>query len=188
MKKSHVIIITLIFLGLPYYLYAENIPPDTGQTKCYDNSTEIVCPQTGEPFFGQDGNYLINEPSFTKLDQFGNPLPDSAADWAMVRHNNTELIWEVKTDDFSVHDKDNLYTWQQANDVFIAYLNNNAFGGFTDWRIPNVKELLYLVNREDNLPAINQLYFPNTKISPAHYWTSTNFAADTNKPCSCIKK
>jgi hypothetical protein len=30
--------------------------PDSGQTKCYDNSKEIPCPQPGEDFYGQDGN------------------------------------------------------------------------------------------------------------------------------------
>ncbi len=27
--------------------------PDTGQTKCYDNTVEIPCPQPGEPFMGR---------------------------------------------------------------------------------------------------------------------------------------
>jgi len=31
--------------------------PDTGQTKCYDNEKEIACPQSGEPFYGQDAQY-----------------------------------------------------------------------------------------------------------------------------------
>ena len=45
--------------------------PDTGQTKCYDNSTEIPCTQPGEAFYGQDANYNINPPSYTKLDANG---------------------------------------------------------------------------------------------------------------------
>ena len=36
--------------------------PDTGQTKCYNNSGEMVCPQPGEAFHGQDAAYLINPP------------------------------------------------------------------------------------------------------------------------------
>jgi hypothetical protein len=31
--------------------------PDTGQTKCYDNTQEIPCPQPSQAFYGQDGNY-----------------------------------------------------------------------------------------------------------------------------------
>jgi len=42
--------------------------PDTGQTKCYDNSGEITCPGPGEPFYGQDATYTINPPSYIKMD------------------------------------------------------------------------------------------------------------------------
>jgi len=52
--------------------------PDTGQTKCYNDSSEINCPQAGQDFYGQDANYTINPPSYTKLDASGNTLSDSA--------------------------------------------------------------------------------------------------------------
>jgi hypothetical protein len=70
--------------------------PDSGQDKCYDNNGEIPCPQPGQAFYGQDGNYLINPPSYTKLDNQGKDLPDDATSWAMVRENLTGLVWEVK--------------------------------------------------------------------------------------------
>lgn len=38
--------------------------PDTGQTKCYDNTKEIPCPQPGEAFYGQDGNYQGPQPAY----------------------------------------------------------------------------------------------------------------------------
>jgi hypothetical protein len=83
--------------------------PHSGQTKCYDNDTEIPCPNPGEDFYGQDANYNINPQSFSKLDAQANELPYSATEWTMVRDNVTGLIWEVKTDDGSIHDKDNKY-------------------------------------------------------------------------------
>ena len=101
--------------------------PDTGQTKCYDNKKEIPCPKPGEPFYGQDGNYTINPMSYTKLDERGRELPDSASEWVMVRDNVTGLIWEVKTDDGSVHDKDNKYNWEDAQSDFISRLNREKF-------------------------------------------------------------
>jgi len=76
--------------------------PDTGQTKCYDNSKEIPCPKSGEDFYGQDGNYIINPPSYTKLDAKGKPLTDNASSWVMVKDNVTGLIWEDKTNDDSI--------------------------------------------------------------------------------------
>jgi Protein of unknown function (DUF1566) len=54
----------------------------------------------------------------------------------MVRDDVTGLVWEVKTYDDSIHDKDNLYTWQDAQDVFIAQLNSDNFGGHSGWRLP----------------------------------------------------
>jgi len=64
--------------------------PDTGQTKCYNNTAEIPCPAPGQPFYGQDGNYSINPRSYAKLDASGAVLPDMAATWAMVKDNVTE--------------------------------------------------------------------------------------------------
>jgi len=146
--------------------------PDTGQTKCCDDTQEIPCPGPGEPFFGQDGNYSINPPSYTKLDSNGNSLPDEAPwPWAMVRDNITGLIWEVKTDDDSIHNKDDTYSRYEAEDVFVAGLNSAQFGGHSDWRLPTVKELISIVNRGSFHPAINTAYFPNTKTE--YHWSST---------------
>ncbi|MCX5884178.1 MAG: hypothetical protein NTU74_21000, partial [Deltaproteobacteria bacterium] len=80
-------------------------------TKCYNNTVEIPCPSPGQPFYGQDANYSINPMSYTKLDGSGNTLPDSTTSWVMVRDNVTGLIWEMKTNDGTIHDKDNIYTW-----------------------------------------------------------------------------
>jgi len=146
--------------------------PDTGQTKCYDNSGEITCPEAGEDFYGQDASYLINPPSYTKLDAEGNDLQDSATEWVMVRDNVTGLIWEVKTDDGTIHDRDNLYNWQQTQDIFIAQLNTSSFGGNSDWRLPTIKELASILNLGRFLPTINTDYFSNTgEMYP--YWSST---------------
>ncbi len=78
--------------------------------------------------------------SFTKLDSSGQPLADQAAvyattPWACVQDNVTGLIWEVKTDDGGLHDKDDIYTWYNtdgttnggANGVDGA-ANNTCFG------------------------------------------------------------
>jgi hypothetical protein len=126
--------------------------PDTGQTVQFT-------------FFGEDSDYTINPHSYTKLDFNGNALPSSAASWAMVRDNVTGLIWEVKTDDGGIHDWDNTYNANDAQNVFIKALNDNSFGGFNDWRIPTAKELVFLVDRDRGNPAINISYFPNTQSS-----------------------
>ncbi len=114
---------------------------------------------------------MNKQQKFIKLDVEGNPLPDFALSWSMVKDNVTGLIWEMKTDDTSIHDKDNTYNWFDAQSGFIVNLNAAGFGGFSDWRLPTVKELSFIVNRETYNPAINPTYFPNTMSS--HYWSST---------------
>ena len=155
-----------------------NIVPDTRQTKCYDNTQEITCPSPGEPFYGQDPQNSTNPQSYTKLDDNGNDLPgDAPWPWAMVRDNNTGLIWEVKTDEPSdIHYMYDTYTWQDAQDVFITNLNTNNFGGFSDWRMPTVKELSFIRNMDYDPIIINTDYFPNTIND--YYWSFLTCAHD----------
>jgi hypothetical protein len=53
--------------------------------------------------------------SYTKLDSNGEQLSQNAASWACVRDNVTGLIWEVKTDDGLLHDKDDTFTWYNTD-------------------------------------------------------------------------
>jgi len=173
--------------------------PETGQTKCYDAvSAEIACPLPGQEFYGQDANYRIYPLSYTKLDSSGAALPDSATSWVMVKDNVTGLIWEVKTDDGTIHDKDNTYTWYDSNpatnggypgthsegadtEYFIKALNDADFGGYTDWRLPTIKEMAYIVNYGIPYPgpSIDTGYFPNIQ-NDSWYWSSTTNAYYTD--------
>ena len=110
--KTWVFITILIISTINVYAWPI---PDTGQTKCYNNTAEIICPQPELPFYGQDGNYSINPRSYTKLGAAGATLPDAATPWLVIKDNVTGLTWENKTDDGSIHDKDNKYTWCNKN-------------------------------------------------------------------------
>ena len=185
----------LLILSLPANILAGPVP-DTGQTKCYDGEgTEITCPQPGESFYGQDGNYTINPPSYTKLDASGDDLPDEATEWTMVRDNVTGLIWEVKTDDGGIHDKDDKYTWCDSNpdtngggvgscgsgtdtEDFINALNSENYGGSSDWRLPTREELRTIVDYGHYNPTIDIAYFPN--MLSIYSWSSTSLANLTN--------
>jgi len=107
------------------------------------------------------------------------------------------LMWEKKTDDGSIHDKDDLYTWGMTSDpytmngtavtVFLATLNaGGGFAGYTDWRIPNRFELETLLNLETASPpavhsAFNAGCVPNCTSSTcsctagSNYWTSSTY-------------
>jgi len=153
--------------------------PDTGQTECFNTQTTILCPSETESFYGQDAHYAISPQTFVKLDINGIQLPDDATNWSMVLDQTTGLIWEVKTDDNSVHDKDNRYNFYYLEEKFIKRLNQNSYGGFSDWRIPEVSELSTLTSIFYDRPSINAQYFPNSRAS--EYWTATPRVNDTSQ-------
>jgi hypothetical protein len=97
----------------------------------------------------------------------------------MVRDNITGLIWENKTDDGTINDRDIKYNWTDAQTVFITTLNNNNFGNNSDWRLPTVQELAYIVDRGAHDPSINTTYFQQTVTD--YYWTSTIYTPDSTR-------
>ena len=163
--------------------------PDTGQTQSYTNT------------FGEDHDYTINSPSYTKLADNGTALPDDAVTWAMVRDNVAGLIWEMKdsldlTQDYdNPHDADNTYTWYDNNSAtnggdagmpgagtdtldFIDALNAANYGGHNNWHLPTPAELLSIANFGVSDPAVDSGFFPNTQASA--YWSSTTSAASSD--------
>ncbi|MGD9807041.1 MAG: DUF1566 domain-containing protein [Deferribacterales bacterium] len=48
--------------------------------------------------------------------------------------------------------------------------NNVSTGGYNDWRVPTLRELLTVVNYSKFLPAVDNAFFQNT--ASAAYWTS----------------
>ena len=102
--------------------------------------------------------------------------------------NLTRRVWEEKTDDDSIHDKDNIYTWSTgvpwkedgtAFGTFLNGLNDASFGGSRGWRIPTVAELNSLV--EPGWP--NCTTAPCTTVpgetASSFYWSSS---PDTRSP------
>lgn len=57
--------------------------------------------------------------------------------------------------------------WQEA----LAYAHGNQFAGYSDWRLPNLKELSSLTERACVRPAINEDLFPSTPSDD--YWSAT---------------
>ena len=168
-------ILLVVFFALFCNLQAAEPLPDTGQTKFYNNSVEISKPALGEAFDGQDAHYT-RERSYTKLGANGVDLPISATTWYQVRDNVTGLIWEVKTFlDGTIHDRDNKYDWNNAQNVFIATLNaGSGYCSHTDWRLPTIKELSFIVDSGSSRPCIDIEYFTYNALTD--YWSSTSGA------------
>ncbi len=136
--------------------------------------------------------------SFTKLDRNGNALAASATVWSCVRDNVTGFVWEVKTDDGSIHDKDNTYRWGGISaigydsdsregeyyedwDTLVNGANDNKLCGYEDWRVPNINELAGIADLSKYDPAIDTNYFPNTISSM--YWSASPSANNYDEAC-----
>jgi hypothetical protein len=148
----------------------------------YPDHDKTVAVQTGKTTSATES---LKPPSkYSKLDSNGKQLPDSAQSWVMVLDNETNLIWEVKQNKDGVkdydnpHDADNTYTWDESNQKFINALNAAHLGGFSDWRLPSLREIKTLVVFSRRSPAIDTDYFPNTQSS--FYWSSTTYADSTS--------
>lgn len=102
-------------------------------------------------------------------------LGNGAADWACTRDNVTGLVWEVKTADGGVRDRNKTYPWSNAG-TYPGTVNGLALCGYTDWRLPTVDELLSLIDADAVNPAIDATYFPNT--TNGLYWSGMTHAAD----------
>ncbi len=59
------------------------------------------------------------------------------------------------------------YAWADA----LAQAQASVYASHTDWRLPNVKELVSIVERQCAYPSINSEIFPATPTW--YYWTSS---------------
>lgn len=62
------------------------------------------------------------------------------------------------------------YTWQEA----LQLADQRVFAGYSDWRLPNVKELQSLIEQRCYGPSINLNVFENT--ASASYWSASPYA------------
>jgi hypothetical protein len=129
--------------------------PQTGQTKCYDNAGIVIdCAGTG-----RDGEY-----------QYGTPFPEprfTDNDDGTVTDNMTGLMWTIDARPFPI--KNN---WNGA----LIECNDLEFAGYDDWRMPNVREMLSLIDYGSRRPALTPDHpFINVEEYPSVYWSSTSY-------------
>lgn len=111
--------------------------PSTGQSTCWDaNGAAMPCAGTG-----RDGDV-----------QAGGPLSYVDNGDGTITDVNTGLMWEKKSYDGGIHDKNAGYSWDGAF-AFAAMLNTTSFAGHSDWRVPNIKELTSIVDHEVASPG-----------------------------------
>ena len=127
----------------------------TGQTKCYDNEKEILCPAEGEDFFGQDAQYARLGYCVPQSFSIDETVPDEP----VVIDNNTGNMWQRK-----IPPVEELY-YEEA----YRYCEDLTYGGYDDWRLPSMEDLMTIADYGKYDPAADTEYFPDS----GSFWTST---------------
>jgi hypothetical protein len=148
---------------------------DTGQAKCYDNTLEIATPGPGQAFYGQDAQFTGNQPAYQDNGD------------GTVTDLNTGLMWQ--------QDPGSKKTYSEA----VSGAPSCRTGGYSDWRLPSIKELYSLIlfsgldpdpngnNASGLIPFIDTSYFvfnygdtnAGDRIIDAQYWSSTQYVSTT---------
>lgn len=184
--------------------------PSTGITKCGDYSYDAI----GQEISGRTHNNNLD--CALTVDSEGDPIPAKQDGHVQagaymsytklkrngaecVKDNVTGLVWEQKTDDGGLHDKDNTYSWYNPDsktnggDVggqnggvckgsncdtqsYIQALNSANYCGYSNWRLPTLPELISIVDYGTYKPAINGI-FSNTRSRA--YWSSSPLAVES---------
>ena len=172
----------------------------TGITTCGNNTTNgLSCtPEALGALYGlgQDGEVRAGQAmGYTVLNRNGVEC---------IQDNVTGLIWEQKTDDGGLRDKDWGYTWYNPNSAtngglagtpnggtchnkaggaqcdtqgYIQVLNAANYCGYSDWRMPSWMELLSIVDHGRDNPSINPV-FVNTRGE--YFWSASPVAYNHN--------
>jgi hypothetical protein len=126
----------------------------TGQTSCHDVSgMKISCAGSGQDAEFQNG--------------VGWPTPRFQPKEEVVVDRLTGLTW---TRDANL----NVYplTWQEAL-AYVSEMNRHKVLGYTDWRLPNRRELRSLISHQTKKPVLPEGH-PFRNVFPSWYWTSTS--------------
>lgn len=130
----------------------------------------------------------------------GTPFGAAPGEWACTRDERTGLDWEVKTADGGLRDRRWTYTPYDSNpetnggwagyrdatsgrcrrsameggscntEAYVAAVNASGLCGFSDWRLPTVRELTNVAaETAREAPAATPRLLPNT--ADGWYWT-----------------
>jgi hypothetical protein len=163
--KTHLFGFSLSLCALVTGVCAEPLAPpyritSTQQSACYDDFHAIPCPALGQSFYGQ--NAQTNQvPARLSL----------ASDGLTVQDTSTGLTWQRSPDinhDQQLTRADKL-DWAQAQRR-PAELNAAHFAGYSDWRLPSIKELYSLINFNGTDPAPNVLTAQLTPFIDTRYF------------------
>ena len=140
---KNLLVITAFITGISVFCYSGELP-DTGQTTSYTET------------FGEDSDYQPSAAQMSYTDNGDGTVTD----------NRTGLMW---LKDANNYNSGATQTWEEA----LSGCESFSYVGYSDWRLPNRRELFSIVKFEGSAPFIDTTYFLNTASS--WYWTSTTF-------------
>ncbi|MEC9492570.1 Lcl domain-containing protein [Flexistipes sp.] len=127
---------------------------ETGQTKSYDADGNVVT----DGSIKDDGYYQAGAPRSYSRDNSTNIVTDET----------TGLMWQDDTDAENVD-----INWPKAK----TYCQNKTHGGYSDWRLPTIKELATIVDSGKYSPSIDSVF---ENVLSTRYWSSTTFSNDNS--------
>lgn len=114
-----------------------------------------------------EGGEKAQDARYAKMNAAGDVLPDDGTSWACLKDKSSGLVWEIKTDDGGLRDKDNTFSWYNPDNKtnsghagaqnggsctggiacdtysYVQAVNslNPPLCGSGEWRLPTVEEL-----------------------------------------------
>jgi hypothetical protein len=142
---------------------------DTKQGLCYDSSTRIDSPEEGEAFYGQDAQYTGNIANYKDNDD------------GTITDKITGLVWAQELSTSS-------YTWSDA----VKYCDTLTLGGYSDWRLPNVKTLWSIRDFSQGWPWVDTDYFhlvgDGSDQRQHHTWTNNQYLVESEFQNDQVKR
>ncbi len=136
----------------------------TGQDACFDHNGTVVDCFTS-PYPGQDGAHRAGVP--WPSPRFTNPDGSTPVTQPVTLDQLTGLMWHT---DASL--LPGWIAWDTALAFIETNLNATVYGGYDDWRMPNLNELHSLIDYSQVDPAL-PLGHPFTNVNGNH-WASTS--------------
>lgn len=123
----------------------------------------------------------------TSIDQF------LFHDDGTVTDKKTGLMWQVCTGGRSWIEASTcfgeiqVFSWRDA----LQFADNSRFGGYSDWRLPNIIEMISIVDTQCVNPAINQNVFDVVSIYGEEYikmwyWSSSSSSSSSSGSGSSV--
>lgn len=122
--------------------------PDSFTGACSTDRARSVCPRSADPFFGQDGTYRMNVPSY-------------AITSSTVRDKITNLVWQKLP-----------ASVQRDHAAAVDYCEGLELAEQTDWRLPTRLEYISLLDEGQGAgTALPAAFSPDTS---GQYWTASS--------------